>query len=108
MRMARALALYVVGRLARPTTRTGFFWTTPTSSVDGGSCQLLKEFVKVTGMRESELNLGDFGVPGRKPLIALRLKVARGGEGSRRAEARRYQTRGAEGATRGGGGRAGG
>ena len=70
MRMARALALYVVGRLARPTTRTGFFWTTPTSSVDGGSCQLLKEFVKVTGMRESELNLGDFGVPGRKPLIA--------------------------------------
>ena len=37
MRMARALALYVVGRLARPTTRTGFFWTTPTSSVDGGS-----------------------------------------------------------------------
>ena len=70
MRMARALALYVVGRLARPTARTGFFWTTPTSSVDGGSCQLLKEFVKVTGMRESELNLGDFGVPGRKPLIA--------------------------------------
>ena len=70
MRMARALALYVVGRLARPTTRTGFFWTTPTSSVDGGSCQLLKEFVKVTGMCESELNLGDFGVPGRKPLIA--------------------------------------
>ena len=64
MRMARALALYVVGRLARPTTRTGFFWTTPTSSVDGGSCQLLKEFVKVTGMRESELNLGDL------PLIA--------------------------------------
>ena len=70
MRMARALALYVVGRLARPTTRTGFFWTTPTSSVDGGSRQLLKEFVNVTGMRESELNLGDFGVPGRKPLIA--------------------------------------
>ncbi|CAE7924528.1 unnamed protein product, partial [Symbiodinium sp. KB8] len=29
-----------------------------------------KEFVKVTGMRESELNLGDFGAPGRKPLIA--------------------------------------
>ncbi|OLP79514.1 hypothetical protein AK812_SmicGene40188 [Symbiodinium microadriaticum] len=28
------------------------------------------EFVKVTGMRESELNLGDFGAPGRKPLIA--------------------------------------
>ena len=24
----------------------------------------------MTGMRESELNLGDFGVPGRKPLIA--------------------------------------
>ncbi|OLQ02937.1 hypothetical protein AK812_SmicGene14162 [Symbiodinium microadriaticum] len=36
MRMARALALYVVG----------------------SSGQLLKEFVKVTGMRESELNLG--------------------------------------------------
>ena len=70
MRMARALALYVVGRLARPTTRTGFFWTTPMSSVEVGSCQLLKEFVKVTGMRESELNLGNFGVPGRKPVIA--------------------------------------
>ena len=41
MRMARVLALYVVGRLARPTTRTGFFWTMSTSSVDGGSCQLL-------------------------------------------------------------------
>ena len=70
MRTARALALYVVGRFARPITRTGFFWTMPMSSVEGGSCQLLKEFVKVTGMRESELNLGDFGVPGRKPLIA--------------------------------------
>ena len=58
MRTARALALYVVGRLARPTMRTGFFWTTPTCSFDGGSCQLLKEFVKVTGMRESKLNLG--------------------------------------------------
>ena len=51
MRMARALALYVVGWLARPTTRTGFFWTTPMSSGEVGSCQLLKEFVKVTGMR---------------------------------------------------------
>ena len=40
------------------------------SSSDGGSCQLLEEFVKVTGMRESELNLGEFGAPGRKPLIA--------------------------------------
>ncbi|OLP75085.1 hypothetical protein AK812_SmicGene45181, partial [Symbiodinium microadriaticum] len=40
------------------------------SSVEVGSCQLLKEFVKVTGMRESELNLGNFGVPGRKPVIA--------------------------------------
>ncbi|CAE7558242.1 GIP, partial [Symbiodinium sp. KB8] len=28
------------------------------------------EFVKVTGMRESELNLGKFGTPGRKPLLA--------------------------------------
>ncbi|CAE7724764.1 unnamed protein product, partial [Symbiodinium microadriaticum] len=70
MRMARALALYVVGRLARPTTRTGFFWTTPMCSSGEGSGQLLKEFVKVTGMRESELNLGKFGTPGRKPLIA--------------------------------------
>ena len=69
MRMARALALYVVGRLARPTTRTGFFWTTPMCSSGESSGQLLKEFVKVTGMRESELNLGKFGAPGRKPLI---------------------------------------
>ena len=70
MRMARALALYVVGRLARPTTRTGFFWTTPMCSSGEGSGQLLMEFVKVTGMRESELNLGKFGTPGRKPLLA--------------------------------------
>ncbi|CAE7419025.1 unnamed protein product, partial [Symbiodinium microadriaticum] len=34
------------------------------------SGQLLMEFVKVTGMRESELNLGKFGTPGRKPLLA--------------------------------------
>ena len=39
-------------------------------SSDEGSGQLLREFVKVTGMRESELNLGKFGAPGRKPLIA--------------------------------------
>ena len=55
-RTARALALYVVGRLARPTTRSGFFWTRPMCESDEGSGQLLKEFVKVTGMRESELN----------------------------------------------------
>ena len=70
MRMARALALYVVGRLARPTARTGFFWTTSVCSSDGSLRQLLKEFVKVTGMHEFELNLGEFGAPGRKPLIA--------------------------------------
>ena len=70
MRMARALALYVVGRLARPTTRTGFFWTMPMCSFGEDSGQLLKEFVKVTGMREFELNLGKFGAPGRKPLSA--------------------------------------
>ena len=70
MRMARALALYVVGRLVRPTKRTGFFWTMPMCSSGESSGQLLKEFVKVTGMRESELNLGKFGAPGRKPLIA--------------------------------------
>ena len=53
MRTARALALYVVGRLARPTTRTGFFWTMPMCSSSESSGQLLKEFVKVTGMREA-------------------------------------------------------
>ena len=29
VRLARALLLYIVGRLARPTARTGFFWTVP-------------------------------------------------------------------------------
>ena len=29
VRLARALLLYIVGRLARPTARRGFFWTVP-------------------------------------------------------------------------------
>ncbi|CAE7315270.1 GIP, partial [Symbiodinium microadriaticum] len=58
------------GKASENYNKNWFFWTTPMGSSDGGSCHLLKEFVKVTAMRESELNLAEFGVPGRKPLIA--------------------------------------
>ena len=70
VRFARAILLYIVGRLARPTARTGFFWTVPNGEKKGEVFELLPEFRKAASMEEVEFDQGAWGLATRRPTLA--------------------------------------
>ena len=70
VRLARAILLYIVGRLARPTARTGFFWTVPNGEKKGEVFELLQEDRKVASMEEVEFDQGAWGLATRRSSLA--------------------------------------
>ena len=70
VRLSRALLLYIVGRLARPTARTGFFWTVPNGDKKGDVCELLGEFRRAASMDEVVFDQGAWGLTARRPTSA--------------------------------------
>ena len=70
VRFASAILLYVVGRLARPTARTGFFWTVPNGEKKGEVFELLREFRKAASMKEVQFDLGAWGLATRRSTLA--------------------------------------
>ena len=70
VRLSRALLLYIVGRLARPTARTGFFWTVPNGNKKGDVCELLGEFRRAASMDEVVFDQGAWGLTARRPTSA--------------------------------------
>ncbi|CAE7484241.1 GIP [Symbiodinium sp. CCMP2456] len=56
LRTAKVLGLYVVGRLARSTSRTGFFWSVPKSGGEDYVSRLLKEFSEAASMNQLDVS----------------------------------------------------
>ncbi|CAE7586293.1 unnamed protein product [Symbiodinium sp. CCMP2456] len=58
LRTAKVLGLYVVGRLARSTSRTGFLWSVPKSGGEDYVSRLLKEFSEAASMDQHDVSRG--------------------------------------------------
>ena len=71
VRFARAILLYILGRLARPTARTGF--SGPFRMVrrrERCTFELLQEFRRAASMEEVEFDQGAWGLATRRPTLA--------------------------------------
>ncbi|CAE7222038.1 GIP [Symbiodinium sp. CCMP2456] len=70
VRLARAFVLYVIGRLARPTSRVGFCWTAPKEGRGEALDTTLRDFKGATSMDEVDVVKAS-GTEGKEKVMSI-------------------------------------